>query len=97
MAQKKKNSNYVTEKTTAAKAAKAVAKKKEKTKKVILTCVSAFLSVAIIVGIIFAIGIPFGMLDYKPEVPEELHIDVGDYGEFRVGLFTNDSLACRGM
>ena len=50
MARKKKNSNYVTDKTIAAKEAKALAEKRKRTKKIILTVTAVILTVALIVG-----------------------------------------------
>ena len=66
-ANKKKNSNYVTDKTIAAKEAVAVAERKKKIKKTIVPIVTAFLVISLIVGAVFAIGVPLGMLDYNPE------------------------------
>lgn len=92
MAKKKKNSNYVTEKTIATKEAKLRAEKKAKIKKIVTTVTASVLSVAIIVGIVFAIGIPFGMLDYKPEATEHIAISVEGYDEtIHVELYGNDA------
>ena len=92
MAKKKKNSNYVTEKTIAAKEAKIAAKKRAKIKKIITTVSLSVLAAAVIVGIVFAIGIPFGMLDYKPEATEHVAISVEGYDEvIHVELYGNDA------
>ena len=92
MAKKKKNSNYVTEKTIAAKEAKLAAERKAKIKKIVKAVTVSVLSVAIIVGIIFAIGIPFGMLDYKPEATEHVAISIEGYNEtIHVELYGNDA------
>ena len=92
MARKKKNSNYVTEKTIAAKEAKAIAERRKKTKKIIIAIAAAVAAVAIIVGIVFAIGIPFGMLDYKPEGTEDVVIMFEGYDEvIHIELYRNDA------
>lgn len=92
MAGKNKNSNYVTDKTVAAKEAKALAERKKRTKKITLAVVASILAVALIVGLIFAIGVPLGMLDHKPEGTKDVLITFeGDYGSVHVELYGNDA------
>ena len=92
MANKKKNSNYVTEKTTAAKAAKAKAERKARNKKIIISALAAVLAIAIIVGIVFAIGIPLGMLDYKPEPTIDVLMKFEGYDDtIHIELYGNDA------
>ena len=59
MANKKKNANYATEKNAAAKLAKEDAARKKKIKKILIPVIAALVTVAVIVGLVFAIGIPF--------------------------------------
>jgi len=92
MARKKKNSNYVTDKTIAAKEAKALAEKRKRTKKIILTVTAVILTVALIVGLIFAIGVPLGMLDYNPEGTKDVVISFeGVEGSLHIELYGNDA------
>ncbi len=92
MANKKKNSNYVTDKTIAAKEAVAVAERKKKIKKTIVPIVTAFLVISLIVGAVFAIGVPLGMLDYNPEATDHVAITIEGYDEsIHVELYGNDA------
>ena len=92
MANKKKNSNYATEKSAEKKAAAAKKKQSEKnkelTKKIVIWSVAALL----IVGVLFA-GLYFGgAFDYSPEGAEDLLITFeGDYGSLHVELYRNDA------
>ena len=91
MANKKKNANYATEKNAAAKLAKEDAARKKKIKKILIPVIAALVTVAVIVGLVFAIGIPFGMLDYKPEGTKDVLITFKDYGSIHVELYGNDA------
>ena len=91
MAKQKKNSNYVTDKTSAAKAEKEALKakkKKEKTIKTIAIASGAFIAaVAIIIGILFACG----AFDYSPETTYHASIEIEDYGTLHVELYGKDA------
>jgi len=92
MATKKKNSNYVTEKTVAAKEAKAEAERKKKLKKILVPAAIAAASLLVIVGIVFAIGVPLGMLDYKPEPTDHVTITFEGYSEsLHIELYGDDA------
>ena len=92
MATKKKNSNYMTDKTIAAKNAKAEEKRKKKIKKNIFFISTAVVAAALIVGIIFAIGVPLGMLDYKPEATSHVAIEFEGYEDvIHIELYGNDA------
>lgn len=92
MANKKKNSNYVTEKSAEKNAAAAKKKQSEKskalTKKIVLWSVAAVL----VIGALFA-GLYFGgAFDYVPEGTEDLLVTLeGDYGSLHVELYRNDA------
>lgn len=92
MAKKKKNSNYVTPKTIAAKEAMEAAKRRLKIKKILIPSVIAFLILALIVGAVFAIGVPLGMLDYKPEATGHVSIEFEGYEDtMHIELYGNDA------
>ena len=91
MAQKKKNSNYVTDKTTKNKNEKAVAERKKQLKKKLTPIIITAVAVLLIVGAVFAIGIPLGMFDYTPEATEHISITLGDYGTLHVELYGDDA------
>lgn len=92
MANKKKNSNYVTEKSADKKAAAAKKKQSEKNKalakKIILWSVVAVLAIgAILAGLYFG-----GAFDYVPGGTEDLLITFeDDYGSLHVELYRNDA------
>ena len=91
MAKQKKNSNYVTEKTIAAKAQKEDQKQKEKkaktTKTVAISVGSAVAVLAIIFGILFACG----AFEYSPKSTNHVNIEIEDYGTLHVELYGNDA------
>lgn len=91
MAKQRKNSNYVTEKTVAAKEEKALAeKKKEQIKqlKVIgLWSAVALLCVSIVVFVLLATG----LFEYKPEVTYHATISFTDGTSLHVELYGNDA------
>ena len=92
MANKKKNSNYQTDKALAAKEAKEVAARKRKIKKIVIPIVAVLVAIAIIVGAVFAIGVPLGMLDYEPEATTHLAIQIDGYdGTIHIELYGNDA------
>ncbi len=91
MAKQKKNSNYVTEKTVAAKAERDAAKlKEEKDKRVKIIAISVGASVALIaliVGILFATG----AFDYKPEPTYHATFSFDDGNSLHIELYGNDA------
>lgn len=92
MANKKKNANYVTEKTTAARNAKLSAERRAKNKKTIITVLAIVLAIAVVVGAVFAIGIPLGMLEYSPEATSHVSITVEGYDDtIHVELYGEDA------
>ena len=91
MASKKKNSNYVTEKTIAAKAAKADVERKKKLKKKLVPIIAIAVAVAVIVGAVFAIGVPLGMLDYRPEATNHVNLEFEGYtGSVHIELYGSE-------
>ena len=92
MANKKKNSNYVTAKNTAKKEEKAAIERKKKLKKILIPIIAATLAVAVIVGLIFAIGVPLGMLDHNPEATDHVTLTFNGYSEsLHIELYGNDA------
>lgn len=91
MAKKSKNSNYVTEKTIAAKNEKEAAKekaKKDKTTKIIAIAIaSSIAAIALIVGILFATG----AFDYKPEATYHAAFTFDDGSSLHIELYGNDA------
>ena len=79
MENKKKNSNYVTDKTNAAKQLKAEQQHKKETMKIVKPIIIAAAALLAIVGLVFAIGVPLGMLDYDPKPTEHISITVEGY------------------
>ena len=91
MAKKKKNSNYVTEKTEAAKAQKLRDEKKKKKLKILKYCLYTFATLVLIAGIIIAIGFAFGLFEYTPEATYDASIEIEGYGSIHVELYGNDA------
>ena len=92
MAKKKKNSNYVTPKTIAAKEAMETAERRLKIKRIVIPIVAAVLVIALIVGAVFAIGVPLGMLDYKPDATGHVTITFEGYDEsMHIELYGEDA------
>ena len=91
MAKKKKNANYVTEKTVAAKEKKQEEKlKAEKAKKIkIASIVSA--SVAAFVGLIMLILALSGAFDYHPKVTHHASVTLSDGTSFHIELYGDDA------
>ena len=91
MSKQKKNSNYVTDKTVAAKAQKEEQKKKEKnakTTKIIAICAGSFVAlVAIVLGIFAACG----AFAYDPDPTYHASIQLEDYGTLHVELYGEDA------
>ena len=91
MAKKRKNSNYVTEKTELAKAKKLAEARKRKNKKIIITVLIALAVLAVIAGIVLAIGFGFGLFEYTPEVTYHASIEIKDYGTLHVELYGKEA------
>ena len=91
MAKKKKNSNYVTEKTVAAKEKKQEEKlKAEKTKKIkTIAIVSG--SVAAFIGLIILILALSGAFDYHPKATQHASVTLSDGTSFHIELYGNDA------
>ena len=66
MAKKRKNSNYVTPKTIAAKEAMDAAKRRLKIKRIAIPISVTLLAVALTVGLVFLIGAPLGLFEKNP-------------------------------
>ncbi len=91
MSKKKKNSNYVTEKTEAAKAQRIRDEKKKKTKKILKACLFTLAAHAVIAGIIIGIGFAFGLFEYTPEATYDALIEIQGYGSVHVELYGKDA------
>ena len=93
MANKKKNSNYVTDKTNAAKQIKAEEDRRKKTMRIVKPIVIGVAALLAIVGIVFAIGVPLGMLDYDPKATEHISITIEGYesGHIDIELYGDDA------
>ena len=91
MAKQKKNSNYVTEKTAAAKAERDAAKLKElrdKKLKIIAISIAASVAlIALIVGILFATG----AFDYNPDPTYHATVNFDDGSSLHIELYGNDA------
>ena len=91
VAKKKKNSNYVTEKTINAKAEKERAKKAARRNKLLRAILIPSVAVLLAVGIIIGIGFPLGWWNYTPVATHHATIEIEDYGTLHVELYGNDA------
>ncbi len=91
MAKKKKNNNYVTEKTVAAKVAKEEEALKLKKQKQIKTIAIYSASIIAVLGILFGILFAAGAFDYHPKGTYDVLVELGDYGSLHVELYGNDA------
>ena len=93
MATKRKNSNYVTEKTIAAKKAKEALARKKKIKKIVTPIAITCVAIALLVAIVFAIGVPQGMIDYTPTATEHVVLTVKGYEDtpIHIEIYGNDA------
>ena len=91
MAKKKKNANYVTEKTEAAKAQKLRDEKKKKTMKIVKALVIIFVVLALIAGVVLGVGFAFGLFEYTPEATYDAVIEIQDYGSLHVELYGKEA------
>ncbi|MBR7117180.1 MAG: peptidylprolyl isomerase [Clostridia bacterium] len=91
MSQKKKNSNYVTEKTVKAKEerreADAATRKQKMTRIIVIASVSVVLAALLIVGICWISG----AFDYHPVATAHVTIEIEGYGSLHVELYGNDA------
>ena len=91
MANKKKNSNYVTEKTAMKKEAAAKQRKAAKTKKTVMAVLVPTLAVLLIAAVILTVMVLGGAFDYIPEPTEHVAIDLAGHGSLHVELYGNDA------
>lgn len=91
MGKKKKNNNYVTPKTEAAKVAKIRDKKKKKTMKIVKVCLAVLASLAVLAGIILAIAALSGAFDYLPAITEFAAVEIEGYGTIYFELYGKDA------
>ena len=91
MASKKKNSNYVTEKTTKAREQMAEAEAASKKNKIIKITVIA--SAAVLLAALLVLGICWlsGAFDYHPVATAHVAIEIEGYGSLHVELYGNDA------
>lgn len=91
MAKQKKNSNYVTEKTTAAKAERDAAKIKEqndkKVKTIAIVVAASVAFVALLIGILFIAG----AFDYQPEGTYDASVTFDDGSSLHIELYGHDA------
>ena len=91
MAKQKKNSNYVTEKTIAAKAEREAAKakdKKNKTIKIVAIAVSASL---LFIGLVVGLLIGLGAFDYSPDPTYHATFTFDNGSSLHIELYGNDA------
>ena len=91
MAKQKKNSNYVTEKTLAAKAEiDAIKEKEEKTKKI--TNISIWVgSILLGIGLIILFLVSVGAFKYQPEVTDHASVTLSDGSTIHIELYGKDA------
>ena len=93
MAKQKKNSNYVTDKTSAAKAEREAEKLREKKAKDIKLIAALVGGVLGFIAIVFAILFAVGVFEYKPEVTDHATITFDDGTSLHVELYGHDAEA----
>jgi len=92
MANKKKNSNYVTNKSEQKKAAAAQKKKTAKIKKTTKSVAIGIAAVLVITALVFALLFAFGAFDYVPTATDHVTITLDGYSEsIHVELYGNDA------
>ena len=91
MAKQKKNSNYVTEKTLAAKAEQEEARlKEEKTKKI--TTISIWSgAIVLAIGLIVLFLVSVGAFKYQPEVTDHASVTLSDGSTLHIELYGKDA------
>lgn len=91
MAKKKKNSNYVTEKTIEAKRKQLEEKRRKRKKQIIFAVIIPVLSLLLIAGAVLGIAYASGAFEYTPEVTYHAAIEIENYGTLHVELYGNDA------
>ena len=91
MAKQKKNSNYVTEKTSAAKAELEAAKAKEQKTKKIKTLVLAIGIPVLVIALIVGILILTGAFDYDPHPTYHATVTLDNGTQLHIELYGNDA------
>lgn len=91
MAKKNKNSNYVTDKTVAAKAAAEAEAKKKSRQKFIKTWLIPSFAVGALIGVIIAVCAIFGAFDYVPEATSHLSMTLSDGTTLHIELYGDDA------
>lgn len=91
MAKQKKNSNYVTEKTTAAKAEREAAKIKEQNDKKIKIIAISVACVVGFIAILFAILALAGAFKYHPEPTDHATVTFDDGSSLHIELYGKDA------
>ena len=92
MANKKKNANYVTAKTTHKKAEAAEKKRAAERNKAIKAILVPTVAILLIAAVILGVMILGGAFDYVPEGTEDVLIEFeGDYGSLHVELYRHDA------
>ncbi len=93
MAKQKKNSNYVTEKTAAAKAEREAAKIKEKKEKTIKIVAISVGSAVLLIGLIIGLLAAFGAFNYDPEPTYHATFNFDNGSSLHIELYGNDAPA----
>jgi peptidyl-prolyl cis-trans isomerase B (cyclophilin B) len=91
MAKQKKNSNYVTEKTVAAKAEREAAKIKEKKEKTIKIVAISVASAVVFIGLILGLLIGLGAFDYSPDPTYHVSFTLDNGSTLHIELYGNDA------
>ena len=91
MAKKRKNSNYVTEKTERRRLEEEKLLKRKKIKKTMLISLAVFLAVAVLVLAVLGLCYVSGAFDYHPEATHHAEIEILNYGTLHVALYGNDA------
>ncbi len=91
MAKQKKNSNYVTEKTVAAKAEREAAKLKEKKEKTIKIIAISVASAVVFIGLMVGLLIGLGAFDYTAEPTYHASFNFDNGSTLHVELYGNDA------
>lgn len=91
MAKKNKNSNYVTDKTIAAKNEKEAAKEKEKKDKLVKTIVLSVGIPIVVIGLIVGILFATGAFEYSPEPTYHATFSFDDGSSLHIELYGNDA------
>lgn len=91
MANKKKNSNYVTDKTIAAKAEKEAAKLKEKKAKTTKLAAIWIGGIVAFIAVLFGILFAFGAFTYDPETTYHATVNIEGHDSLHIELYGNDA------